>query len=777
MAHKNFRNIHTIIAALCSLILFSACNNTKHLPKGQTLYVGSEVDIKDKEGDKRTRQTLKEDLNDAIRPKPNKKFLGMRVKLSIYNIIDTVKKDKGFRHWLKYKVGEPPVTMSDVNIGYNEELLVNMLENRGYFYPEVDATTETKNRKTKLHFDVVTNDQYKIRNVIFPDSSSSYLEYWISTMKEKSLFKEGTPYNLDMIKDERERINNNLKELGYFFFLPDHILIRADTTVGTHQVDMKLLLKDNMPEKARQSYHINNIYIEPDYKLEEHIITEDSAIHTHHDDTVKYEWYHIVGYNNKYKPSIFKIPMQFKPGDPYKRSNQLAAVSRLVDMSVFKFVKNEFEEVDDTSQHLLDVYYHLTPFAKKTLQAELAAVSKNDSRVGSQINVSWKNRNTFKGAELLTVKANAGFETQYSGALRRPNTYQFGVEPSITIPRFVIPFVDPQTSSRFVPKTTILAGYDLLMRSKLYRLHSAKAGYGYTWKENLFKQHELFPINITYVHADTLNSDSASQINLSNLIFTGIIIGPTYEYIYNSRGNGEMHKHDYYFTGKLDLSGNLLGLAQGTSVDEAPKTILEAPYAQYTKLTTEIRHYMNYGINKNAIWANRFLVGVGVPYGNSYQLPNIKQFFSGGNSSLRGFRSRLVGPGTFNEVYLNDSTTFIETNGDLKLELNTELRFPIYKFVNGATFVDAGNIWNYRENPNFPGGKFEKDFLKEIAVSAGAGIRLDFEVLVIRVDLGIPLRKPWLPEEQRWVIDDMRFGDPKWRGENLIFNLAIGYPF
>jgi outer membrane protein insertion porin family len=753
------------------LVVGTGCSNTKFLAEGESLFVKPEVHFNNHKAARREEKALKQDMEDAVRPAPNKKLLGMRLKLAVYNRVDTPKKEKGLRNWLKYKVGEPPVLMSDVDISYNRKVLVSILENHGFFQPDVKVSTSTKKQKSKISFEVLTGEQYKIKAVYFPDSAASLLNREIFSLNENTLLKPGDPYNFEAIKGERERINAHLKNKGYYFFVPDYLIVHIDTTVGNREVEMDLQVKEGLPYKATRQYYIKNIYINPAYRTNSKQNKQDVS------DTLNYEdRYYILGKTKLYKPSIFKIPMQFSPGERYSREDQVASVSKLVNMGTFKFVKNEFIELPGEGAYM-DAVYELTPYPKKSLQLEVGAITKNDSRAGSQVNISWRNRNTFRGAELFTVKGSAGFETQYSGVVRRPNTYQFGIEPSLTFPRFLIPFIDVPSSSKYVPKTIITTGYDLMIRNTLFRLHTFRAGYGFSWKEDARKEHEFFPFNITYVRADTLNKDSISQINFSNLLFNGIIIGPRYTYTFNTRGTGTIHKHDFYFTGEIDLSGNILGWAQGTSLNEAPKTLLGSVYAQYAKFTTELRHYNNYSVSKHSIWANRLLVGYGIPYGNSATLPNIKQYFSGGNSSLRGFRSRLVGPGTFNEQYETGNITFIETNGDIKLELNTELRTKIINFFHGAVFIDAGNIWTYRDNPNFPGGKFSSTFLKEIAISGGAGLRLDFNILVLRLDAGIPLRKPWLPEDSRWVFNDIRLGDPVWRRQNLIFNLAIGYPF
>jgi outer membrane protein insertion porin family len=798
---------HIILATIFAALLFTSCSNTKKLPKGDSLYLGTSIDIKDKEAEKRERKVLQTDLASAVLPKPNKKVLGVRVKLTLYNLAggDSAKK-KGLRKLL-LKAGEPPVLASQFNQEKNQKLLVNILENRGFFYPSVtgELKTNEKTRKAKSHFDVTTGPQYKIRVVNFVDDGTQVSKDVIA-QQEKTILKPDAPYNLDLIKGERDRIDKQLKEIGYYYFVPDNIIVRVDTSVGDHKVDMYLAVKDDIPEEAGKVYFINKVFINPNYRLgmgrfgNRRIRTTDTVgriarRRMNTNDTLFYERYFIVGNTKMYKPFIFTQAMQFYPGDPYNRTDQNISLNRLINMGTFKFVKNEFNPVED---NLLNVYYNLTPFPKKSLRAELGGYTKNDSRVGSQVSLSWRNRNTLRGAELLAIKGTAGFETQFGGGVRRPNTYQFGIEPSLTFPRFVIPFVDPKSSSLFVPRTTISAGYNVLLRQDLYLLHSFKASYGYQWKEDVRKEHQLFPINITYVKTDTINKDTVLPFNYSNLVFDGLIIGPTYQFTYNTRGAGTPNRNDFYFDGLIDLSGNILGLAQGSSLEATkegkPKKIFGATYAQYLKLQTDFRYYKNYSFNPNSIWATRLLLGFGMPYGNSGTLPNIKQFNSGGNSSLRGFPSRLVGPGTFYQDPDDASikSRYIETSGDIKLEFNTEVRAQLYQFVHGALFLDAGNIWTYRDYPStdsaaFPGGAFTSKFLSQLAVNVGAGLRFDFKILVLRLDLGMPIRKPWLPvtanadgvvdHPSAWVFDQIDFGDSQWRKRNLVFNLGIGYPF
>lgn len=761
---------------IISVCFLGACSNTRYLPEGETLYTGNKVQVRDSSFSKNKRKDMEKELSGIVRPKPNRAFLGIRFKLWVYNVAGEPQKETGIRSWLRNKIGEPPVFGSDLNIDVNTKIISNYLQNQGYFRAFTSGRTETKKEKTKAFFEVDPGPQSVLRMIHFPENDSSRINSDIAAMKDKTLLHQGDPYNLETIKTERERISQNLKNNGYYYFNPDYVIMSADTGIGNNQVDLRVHLKENeMPVNASRQYYIHDVLILSNYRLMNNKTDTSRRIRRQQDvDTVIYENFKIVDRRKMFKPFIFHQAMQLRPGELYTVKDQNIALNRLVTLGTFKFVKNEFRPVRDTNANLLDLTYYLTPYPKKVFNAELGGFTQNDSRAGSRGSISWRNRNFLKGAELFTVKLTGGFEAQYGGAVKTPNTYNLGLETSLNIPRFIVPFFKIKPSSMFIPRTLVTAAYNYSLRMDYYKIYSLSFGFGYNWKEDAMKEHKLFPFNLSIVKTDTLNAEHASEINLTNLVFNGIILGPSYEYTYNSQ-LGRKRIDNYYFNGAVDLSGNILGIAQGTSLNKTPKEIFGSPYAQYVKLQADFRYYHNY--DEETVLATRVFLGFGLPYGNSHQLPNIKQFFSGGSSSLRGFSSRLVGPGTFNEQYQQGSNTFVEMLGDMKLEANAELRMKIYQFIHGAVFADAGNIWLYRDNPDFPGGTFSPGFYKELAVDAGLGLRFDFSILILRLDLGIPLRKPWYPEGERWQFNNLRFGDAAWRGDNLFLNLAIGYPF
>jgi outer membrane protein assembly factor BamA len=273
---------------------------------------------------------------------------------------------------------------------------------------------------------------------------------------------------------------------------------------------------------------------------------------------------------------------------------------------------------------------------------------------------------------------------------------------------------------------------------------------------------------------------------LKNSFQNQFILGSSYSFTINTQLNDDIEqKYDvkkatrsnFYFNGLLDLSGNVAHAIQSIkfSEGEEPYKFFNAPYSQYVRTQTDFRFYREF--SKRTKLATRIIAGVGYAYGNSDNMPYIKQFSVGGSSSVRAFPARSVGPGTFNTL-ANDSIVFIDQRGDIKLEGNVEYRFDITKVMKGAVFLDAGNIWLMKEDSLRPGGKFNKSkFLKELAVGTGLGIRFDFNFFVLRFDLAFPLRKPYRDENDRWVINEIDFTSSAWRRENLILNIAIGYPF
>ena len=754
-----------ILYILILFFLLSACSNTKYLQDGDLLYVGGKIKVESDSISNKERKKLVNELKQLIRPIPNKKILGLRAKLLIYNWAGTVTKEKGFWHWLKFKVGEPPVLFAKVDLEYNKRVLQNYVENIGYFNAASKSDSTKTGKKVVAEYVVNLKKQYKIKSIQFPNDSSA-VGLAVSNTQANSLLKIGDNFSLDNIKAERNRIDIRLKESGFFFFNAEYLKIQVDTTVGFKQVDLIVVIKNETPEKSKTVFKINKIFVYPNYML-----GQDSLNNL----GIKYKDFQIFDTENTFKPEIFDKTLYFKKGDLYNRTNHSLSLNRLVNLGTFKFVKNQFK-ISDSLNNNLDAYYYLTPFTRKSIRVEVLGKTNSANYTGTELNVNWSNRNTFRGAELLTISAFGGFEVQIGGENNGFNVYRFGSEANLFWPRIIAPFKFT-SSSGFVPKTKATLGYEYQNRTQLYALQTFKASFGYLWKENERKDHELNVLEVTFASpqnvTDLYNSKILANPALAKVIEKQLIFGPTYSYIYSNMMQ-KRRKHTIYNRLSADFSANLTGLLAGSNIKAGDTTkVFGVPFSQFVKFENEFKHYFK--LSEKALIASRLIVGAGFAYGNSKELPFIKQFFNGGTNSLRAFRARSIGPGSFKETTTN---VFLpDQSGDLKLEFSTEYRANIYKFLNGAIFVDAGNIWLLNDNVDKPNSKFSRDFLNEIAVGTGVGLRFDFSFLVLRTDLAFPLRKPYLPDGNRWVFSQIAFGNAGWRSENLVFNLAIGYPF
>jgi outer membrane protein insertion porin family len=752
---------------LCT-VFFYACSSTKNLPPGDALYTGAKVSFKDDQISNKKKKALRKQLSSLTRPVPNSKILGVPFKLYMYNKFAKAKKGPG--KWIRERFGQPPVLLSTLNLTNNVQVLQSHMVNKGYFNAQVEGDTTVKRKKATALYTVQTGNQYHVQQVQFK-GDSSILQNSIRETMPKTLLKTNDPFDLAVITAERQRIDNYLKEHGFYFFSPDHLLVKADTTIGNNKVDLFVTVKPTIPPESEKVYRINDVFIFTGFNLEPGQMDTSKAGATY------YKGYYVIDRRKVFKPKLFQQSMAFNPGDVYNRTDHNASISRLISMNIFKFVKNRFEVVPNTDSGKLNTFYYLTRLPKKSLRLELNGNTKSNNLTGSNITLGWRNRNALRGGEQFVVKASAGFEVQYSGQFRGYNTFRYGLEPSFSFPRFLVPFFNFNTKGGFLPQTTIKLGYDVLQRQKLYAMNSFRTSYGYTWKESIEKEHELNPISINYIQPVSITpeyTDSAKRNpTLWNAIDTQFILGSEYTYTYTNVLNYKP-VNGFYFSGGIDLSGNIAGLVMGANIRKMDTAkIFGAQFSQYTRLQADFRFYRKIG--ENTVWANRIMVGIGIPYGNSHHLPYIKQFFSGGNNSIRAFRSRSVGPGTYEQP--QNTGLLAERPGDMKLELNTELRIPLTGIVQGAVFVDAGNVWLYNDDPDRPGGKFTNKFINELAAGAGVGIRFDLSFLVLRFDLAFPIRKPWLAAKERWVINQVDWGNSQWRRENLVFNLAIGYPF
>ncbi|WP_455169076.1 translocation and assembly module lipoprotein TamL, partial [Aegicerativicinus sediminis] len=720
-------------------IILVSCNALKYVPDGERLYTGASVEIQPDSIIPNESQ-LKDVLEQALIPEPNSSFLGMRPGLYFY--YKNQKEHPGFiNRWLYKKLGEEPVYQSDVQLYEVEDLLVNRLENRGFFYSTASSDFVEEEKTADAIYKVKVTKPYKMKTFQL-DSIEEPLKTRIGELVEETNFKPGMRFDLDALKLERDRIDNGLKRKGYYNFNQNFLLFEADTNrYKNKRFDLYLRLKKDVPKSALIPYRITEINIYPNYD-----ITTDSIPK----DTIRFNGKNYLRNELFFKEHRLDPFITLAEGQLYDPGESRSTSRRLSTLGSYKYVNIQHNEIDSLSNDSIgylktDIY--LSPLNKRAVRAELQAVSKSNNFAGPRLAITFVNRNLFKGGELLSVSAHTGYEFQMSkGNQNGFRNIEVGLNTELLFPRMLSPIkIENEFFQYSIPKTKATLGLNYLSRTGLYQLVNANTSFGYSWNANRFITYDYSPIsvvitklsNTTAEFEDILEANPFLQQSFEQEFIPGTLLGFTYN------GMVDQNKtHQIYFSANFETAGNLTGLIGKEDEVSSNKTVFGMEYAQFAKLDVDLHYHYNFGNNQTL--ASRLFAGYGLAYGNSEVIPFIKQYVSGGPYSVRAFRLRSLGPGTFQEP--EDNSTFFDQIGNIRFEANVEYRFPLFSFLNGAVFADAGNVWLSKENATVPGGKFTGKFLSELGMGAGVGLRVDIQGFVLRFDFAAPFHDPGLQE-------------------------------
>jgi outer membrane protein insertion porin family len=774
----NIRITNLLTALLVSLLL-QACSVTPYIPEKESLY--SDVKVKIEPQGRIPRQSTVKTRLEGLVPDPDKSLWGWRPSVWLYYKTGAQHKTKG----LAKKFSREPVLMSDISPVTTAKKLEGYLNNNGYFRSQVRTEIETQDKKSTVIYTVFLNPPFRLGKITRMLVDSVEQSKVHRDIVDQSLLRRRQRFNVERFQAEQARIESVMENHGYYYFDDQHLIFEADSTIGKRTVDLDVKLEPDIPRRAMQVYRLSRINVVPDYQLNGHRNAPP--------DTLRINGYTYIDADKSFRPDIVTNVINLRRDSIYRRIDHEYSLSHLMGLRTFKFVSIKYE-VDKNDSTALHANIHLTPLLKKSLKFQVQAVSKSNNFVGPGVELTFTNRNFMRGAELLQFKLNSAYEVQISrqqaGAL---NALEVGAESSLIIPRFITPFYIPYRSAKYLPQTQIRIGYNLQNRLQYYSLTSFNGGFGYLWRETTIKTHELFPVDISYVRSGRQSPEFekllAENPYLAKSFENQFIIGGRYAFTLNTQIKEDLEerydptaisKSNFYLNAGVDLSGNLLrGIQTIGAGEEQQGQILGSPYSQFVKLDVDFRYYYDFG--RKSKLATRIFVGSGYAYGNSTTLPYVKQYGIGGSNSIRAFPARSIGPGTYNvrtDTAINTNTYFIDQRGDIKLETNIEYRFNIIRAFKGALFVDAGNIWLRAEDPERPGSAFDfNTFIDQLALGTGAGVRLDLSFFVLRFDTAFPLRKPSLPEGNRWVTSEENFGSGAWWGDNIVFNIAIGYPF
>jgi outer membrane protein assembly factor BamA len=776
----------------------TSCSTTKNLEANESLLKSASIKITNEKSSKKKNSDaeLASSLNQMLPQKPNKKFLNVwPIKLAIYNMVTRPKKkekneNKKFKVWMRDKLGEPPVKFDSDLIATAEIRMINTLINNGYFYGTAQGSFVTEKQKTKVKYEVVTGPQYFINN-IYRSAFDSTIIPILYKDSLSSLIKSGDSYSVENIKKERSRIADNFKNSGYFAYQSDYLVFEVDTSVGNYKLDIYMLVKEDTELVAFNTYTIGNVNFQikddyaDDYKKKRN---------RPHYDTLRKIMFHIP--NNELYPNSIIRSIFYEPDSLYSAAKYNQTINRLSDLGVFKFNRIRYEPLMISyNEGLVDVNITCELLRKQSWKSNLEMYTDDRKVLGTGLSFSYINKNLIRHAERFEFNVKTGLEIAFNNkytAKAAFNSVNISSTAKIYFPK-IFPSFNRKASEheKYSPlaykRNTILSvsyGFQRRLGYFNYLLNNINLSIGYDWKSNLRTRHEITPIYFTLQKPkeNSFNQAFTDYLNASplnkQLFSQQFILGQEYAYTYSSQDYalGKI-KNFFYFRGGLSTYGNIIYGIQRAIKGKQPEntyfTLAGINYAQFSKLDAEYKHYFNFK-NKSS-FVGRFFLGVGIPYGNGRILPFVKQYAAGGPQSMRGWNFRTLGPGSLSI----DSGSVDFRTGDMQFEANVEYRFNILpKTLRGALFCDIGNIWLYNADPAYPNANFSfKKLKQDLAVSAGWGIRLDFNLFIIRLDNGYKIHDPNRPLGDNNISEWSGGGWKAWRRRYSVLQFGIGYPF
>lgn len=769
----NLQRLFTLII----LLMVGGCSVAKYVPEGELFYAGvGDLEYADKgDAGSANNDMARKELESVLNYKPNNSFLGSakkRLPVTYPFFFNKYYADSNnfFGRWLYKTFGSEPILLSDVNPELRSSVAAQVLKEFGYFHssvtPEVNIVgRDSVSAKTSYHITMgqphlLDSINYQLSDIPFEDLDK--LLY-----SQKSFLKKGKPFGVAALESERLRISNYLRGKGYYYFQPNHIVYEADTVIAPGKVQLRVLLAESMLPEAYQPWQVGSIT----YEVKD-------GYNSPLTDSLMVEGV-LFKYNKKspVRLSTLLPRVGFEIGELYNQDSQIRTVRSMADLNTFAYTDIAFKRSNnniDSIPNALDVI--ITSQLDKPYSSELEGVFrfKSNNQVGPGLNFSVNRKNVFRGGELLTVTLRGSHEWETKRNTKRRswdvNSYELGLTTSLSFPRLLLPLLKDKPLS-YTTSTLVSLNGAFLNRARFYKQGQFGGDLTYRLQPNRMVLHSITPISISYNYLLS-KTPSFEQAILDNpilgLSFRNQFVTQA-NYLFGYEQNDANSKHGFSLQAYVAEAGNILSLFYSGKMREhgEPHNFLGTPFAQFVKGTLELRY--NYRFNNRLQIATRAYAGAIYSYGNMDVAPYTEQYYVGGANSIRGFNVRTLGPGGYNPI-VEDPLSFMDRSGDIRLEANLELRYRIFGALELATFIDAGNVWLLRDDPNRPNGLLSKEyFLNDIALGTGLGVRYDLDFLVLRVDIGLGLHRPTsLPGKYFNTFD---------HGFPTVLHLAVGYPF
>lgn len=779
---------------LLAIGLLSACNTTRLIHEDEVLLVKNKVVGIDKK--------YADEIKTLVRPRPNRKLFGLfRLKPWVY-LKTSQGRETNFKQSLQRNLGEAPALVDTNLIKESEQIVLRYLNDKGFFRAQVSTSLENKRKKGRLTYHITAGPQYQIDQINFQFSDTP-IDKFISFRLNNDDIKKGDYYDADVLNSERTNIASYLRDNGFYYFNRDFMYFEVDSAVGNHKVDLYLKIR-----KAKQAYLYEPFKLDSIRLHAAYSIFENQQNKTQLDTVQQEEFIFIDTRPPGIRKDILRQNLLLRHGQVFSESTLRLSQSRITDLNVFGYIN--YRILPNDSNRSFDLLLLLTPDTKRQIKTDLEASTNSVSFFGISGSVTQINRNVFKGAELLELRANIGIESQQNvtgstDILQRStfNTLEYGLGASLIFPRFLFPFENYNQRNYTRPRTRFGINYSNQIRLDFNR-EVFQTNVGYLWTNRVGERYEFFPFEANLARtrniSDSLNTilfilnDPFLNFSFTNHLTTSSRLSYTSDKLRNQR-----QRRLTYTRVNIEFAGNTLyAIYQlgNFQSDQAQKTIFNLPFFQYVRTDVELRQYWRQ--REESYLAGRIFLGVGLPLANSNTLPLEKRYFIGGTNSIRAWQARTLGPGSFSGYSIGRLDQF----GEVKIEGNLEERFTIFNKLKAAVFIDIGNIWTLQDTVS---GKREftnfdvTRFYKEIAIGSGFGVRYDFNYFVVRLDFGLKVHDPAFAPGNRWVITklfDTNWKNSQWlnqinsapptdaNGNPLIssyrfmsFNIGIGYPF
>lgn len=719
----------------------SSCSSTKYVTDGNYLLDNVNVEVEGKYMD------INMDMMRArVRQNGNSRwFSTLKIPLYVYSLSgrDTTK----WINRLLRSIGEPPVIYDSVHTVASRSDLRTELNNIGYLGATIDIETKKKKKKLDVIYKIHPGKSYFINNVsyIIKDSVIEKLLYNDST--NKILFPN-TKFSVKTLDDERKRITNILNDNGYYKFNKDYITFIADTAYRSNLIDLELYIHPYKGANDEDTLH-------PRFKIR----------------SISYAVEGPDGNISKLRNSVLKNNTEIRTGEYFSSSDLQKTYNHFGRLQAVKYTNVSFAENKDSS--LLDCFIHINMNKPRTISFQPEGTNTAGD-LGAAVSMTYQNRNLFHGSEILSVELRGAFEAiRGLEGYANDNYEEYSIKTGLMFPRFIAPFLSNSFLRNNTATSEISFLYDLQNRPEYHR-RVFSVSWKYNWSNaDQRNKYKLDLIDLNYIFMPWI-SDKFRQDYLEDENSRNAILRYNYEDLFIMRmGFGYTYNNGVYaIKANIETAGNVLNasarLLKFTRNGQGQYELFNIAFAQYVKGDFDYTRNIKFDYNNSLVW--HFGLGIAYPYGNSNILPFEKRYFSGGANSVRGWTVRGLGPGKY--VGRDGNIDFINQTGDLKLDINMEYRAHLFWKLNGALFIDAGNIWTLRNYEDQPRGQFHfKDFIQQLAVSYGLGFRFNFDYFILRFDFGMKAINPVYEGKEHYPIISPRLK------RDLAFHFAVGLPF